>query len=73
MLITRVFNLLNSKLYKYVSNSPALAVTYIITPWMDNQTAKLAFKKLALNELGKKKGASILRPDVLRHQLFKVR
>lgn len=72
MLITRVFNLLNSKLCKYVSNSPALATTYIITPCMNNQTAKLAFEKLALIELGKKKGASVSRPDLLQHQLFKV-
>lgn len=67
------FSLLNSKLYKYIStDSPVLAITHIITPRIENEIAKLAFKRLALNELGKKKGASILSPDVLQPQLLKV-
>lgn len=73
MLIIIVLNSLNSKLYKYVSvDSPAFAITFIIMPYMENQTAKLASKRISLKELGKKKGTSILRPDVLLHQLFKV-
>lgn len=73
MLLTTVLSLLNSKLYKYVSTDfPVLAVPHIITPCIENETAKLAFKRLSLNELGKKKGASILSPDVLWPQLVKV-
>lgn len=74
MLITMVLSLLNSELYTYVSTDyPAFAITYIIIPCTQNQAAKLAFERLSLNELGKKKGASILSPDVLQHQLFEVR
>lgn len=63
MLITMLFSLLNSKLYKYDSiDSPAFAISYIIMPCIENQAAKLAFERLSVNDLGKKRGASIFKP-----------
>lgn len=65
MLITMVFSLPNSKLYKYASiDALAFVITYIITPRFENQIAKSAFKT-STDDLGEKKGASIL--SILNH------
>ena len=62
MLIIMIFNLLNSRLNKYIStDSPAFAISYIIMPCIENQAVKLAFEKLSLNEFGKKRGSFIFK------------
>ena len=68
MLIIMIFNLHNSKLYKNIStDSPDFSISYIIMACIENQEVKLAFEKLSLNELGKKRGSSVFKLTLL-HQ-----